>query len=87
MTCKPTIAAAIIEANRVKNPTRAVIDYDRRAKCMDVLIDAAQYRIGKDPLVEENAYSELSTFCPNCNHELDTAFSFCPDCGQALDWS
>lgn len=84
---KPTIESAIIEANRAKNPTRAVIDYDHRARCMDVLIDAAQYRIGKEPLVEENAYSELSTFCPNCSHELDTDFSFCPDCGQALDWS
>lgn len=51
------------------------------------LIDAAQYRIGKEPLVEENAYSELSTFCPNCSHELDTDFSFCPDCGQSLDWT
>ena len=84
---KPTIEAAIIEANRAKNPTRAVIDYDRRAKCMDVLIDAAQYRIGKDPLIEEHAYNEWSTLCPNCNNELDMSFPFCPDCGQALDWS
>lgn len=84
---KPTIEAAIIEANRAKNPGRPTTDYDHRARCMDVLIDAAQFRISKEPLIEENAYNELSTFCPNCNHELDTAFSFCPDCGQSLDWS
>ena len=84
---KPTIESAIIEANRAKNPGRPTTDYDHRARCMDVLIDAAQFRISKEPLVEENAYSELSTFCPNCNHELDTVFSFCPDCGQSLDWS
>ena len=62
---KPTIESAIIEANRAKNPGRPTTDYDHRARCMDVLIDAAQYRIGKEPLIEENAYNELSTLCPN----------------------
>ena len=80
---KPTIEAAIIEANRAKNPGRPTTDYDHRARCMDVLIDAAQYRSGKEPLIEENA----STLCPNCNYELDMRLPFCPDCGQALDWS
>ena len=84
---KPTIEAAIIEANRAKNPGRPTTDYDHRARCMDVLIDAAQYRIGKDPLIEENAYNEWSMLCPNCNNELDTSFPFCPSCGQALDWT
>ena len=84
---KPTIESAIIEANRAKNPGRPTTDYDHRAKCMDVLIDAAQYRIGKDPLIEENAYNELITLCPNCNYELDMGYPFCPDCGQAIDWT
>ena len=84
---KPTIAAAIIEANRAKYPGIPTTDYDHRARCMDVLIDAAQYRIGKEPLIEENDYNELSTLCPNCNYELDMGFPFCPDCGQALDWT
>ena len=76
---KPTIEAAIIEANRAKNPTRAVIDYDRRAKCMDVLIDAARYR---EPMKPVEGYK-----CPNCGLEFLRTFKYCMMCGQSLDWT
>ena len=47
---KPTIEAAIIEANRAKNPEKRVTDYNHRAKCMDILIEAARFRIKKKPI-------------------------------------
>lgn len=87
MPNKPTITAAIIEANRAKNPIRHVIDYDHRARCMDVLIDAAQYRI-KRMLVENE---EGGVECPACGTTIDYSpifeEHFCYNCGQALDWS
>ena len=86
MNNKPTIEAAIIEANRAKNPIRHVIDYDHRARCMDVLIDAAQYRI-KRKLVE-NVEGGLE--CSACGTTIDVypdfEDHFCFNCGQALDW-
>ena len=47
---KPTIESAIIEANRAKNPGRPTTDYDHRARCMEVLIDAARYRNPMKPV-------------------------------------
>ena len=80
-----TIAAAIIEANRSKNPTRAVIDYDYRARAMNKLIEAAQYRIPTKPTPEERYYGYGR--CPTCRAVFrDSSTNFCGNCGQALDW-
>lgn len=87
MNSKPTIAAAIIEANRAKNPVRHVIDYDHRAACMDVLIEAARYREPRKPTPElEFCYG--NGCCPNCcAYFIDKSTHYCGNCGQALDWS
>lgn len=82
-----TYEAAIIEANRAKNPEKRVTDYNHRAKCMDILIEAARFRISKKPEVWYTADNELSTHCPNCNCEFTLLYNFCFNCGQALDWS
>ena len=83
MSIKPTIEAAIIEANRAKNPIRHVIDYDHRARCMDVLIDAAQYR----QKIKPNPDKHMAFECPQCGQRLATHLPYCFTCGQALDWS
>lgn len=94
---KPTIAAAIIEANRAKNPGRPTTDYDHRARCMDVLIDAAQFRIKRKPekiIDYVKKYSLVSRSfvisgrCPCCDNDtIISAENYCSHCGQALDWS
>ena len=83
MSNKPTIAAAIIEANRAKNPVRHVIDYDHRAACMDVLIESARYR---EPRKTKND-KHFAFMCPRCRQRIASKLNFCYTCGQALDWS
>ena len=81
---KPTIEAAIIEANRAKNPEKRVTDYNHRAKCMDVLIEAARFRLPRKP----RPYFGGGVECPNCGTTIDTVDDyFCFNCGQALDWT
>jgi predicted RNA-binding Zn-ribbon protein involved in translation (DUF1610 family) len=89
MPNKPTITAAIIEANRAKNPDRPTTDYDHRAACMDVLIEAARYRQKMHP--KRNGWTFV---CPNCKNTVRqplithmSAKHYCNNCGQALDWS
>ena len=83
-----TYEAAIIEANRAKNPEKRVTDYNRRAKCMDILIEAARFRIKKKPIRD----MEISLMfdgrrCPTCNYVVNKYDNvFCGNCGQALDW-
>ena len=88
---KPTIESAIIEANRAKNPGRPTTDYDHRARCMDVLIDAAQFRIKRKPdLKPKPLRNEVFWWqCPNCkaHTHANTMHRYCHYCGQALDWS
>ena len=83
MPNKPTIAAAIIEANRAKNPVRHVIDYDHRAACMDVLIEAARYREPRKPKHDKH----FAFMCPRCRQRIASKLNFCYTCGQALEWS
>lgn len=86
---KPTIEAAIIEADRAKVPDRPTTDYDHRKRCMDVLIEAARFRIKKKPIRD----MEISLMfdgrrCPTCNYVVNKYDNvFCGNCGQALDWS
>lgn len=86
MPNKPTITAAIIEANRAKNPVRHVIDYDHRAACMDVLIREARNREPRKPINPTHGNNKCE--CPNCFSSVFYATDlFCRKCGQALDWS
>ena len=80
---KPTIEAAIIEANRAKNPDRPTTDYDHRAACMDVLIEAARYREPRTPQYDKH----FAFMCPRCSQRIESRLNFCYTCGQALDWS
>ena len=86
---KPTIEAAIIEADRANVPDRPTTDYDHRKRCMDVLIEAARFRIKKKPIRD----MEISLMfdgrrCPTCNYVVNKYDNvFCGNCGQALDWS
>lgn len=82
---KPTIEAAIIEADRAKVPARPTTDYDYRAECMNILIEAARYRIPRKPEVENRYYGVGR--CPSCRAVFrDRTTNFCGNCGQALDW-
>ena len=81
-----TYEAAIIEANRAKNPEKRVTDYNRRAKCMDILIEAARFRISNKPEIENRYYGVGR--CPTCRAVFrDRTTNFCGNCGQALDWT
>ena len=81
-----TYEAAIIEANRAKNPEKRVTDYNHRAKCMDKLIEAARFRIPRKPEIENRYYGVGR--CPSCSVAFrDKSTNFCGNCGQALDWS
>lgn len=79
-----TIAAAIIEANRAKNPTRSAVDYDYRTRAMNKLIEAAQYRI---PMRPDNDGYYVPFMCRTCINIVNENFAYCPRCGQAIDWA
>ena len=86
MKIEMTIEAAIIELNRLKTTERMDIDRDRMTAAIDVLKDAAQFRI-KRKLVE-NVEGGLE--CSVCGTTIDVCPSiehFCFNCGQAIDWS
>ncbi len=82
-----TIEAAIIELNRLKTTERMDIDRDRLTAAVDVLKDAAQFRIKRKPMSEPE-YCYGNGCCPNCRaYFLDKSTNYCGNCGQALDWS
>ena len=86
MKIEMTIEAAIIELNRLKTTERMEIDRERLTAAIDVLKDAAQFRI-KRKLVE-NVEGGLE--CSVCGTTIDVCPSiehFCFNCGQAIDWS
>ena len=87
MPTEMTIEAAIIELNRLKTTERMDIDRERLTAAIDVLKDAARFRIKKEPIPEpEPCYG--NGCCPNCRAcFLDKSRKYCGNCGQALDWS
>lgn len=95
MPTEMTIEAAMIELNRLKTTERMDIDRDRMTAAIDVLKDAAQFRIKKKPNLKDykappfgrgKIYQNL--FCPQCDSRIfEICSDFCPECGQALDWS
>ena len=90
-----TIEAAIIELNRLKTTERMDIDRERLTAAIDVVKDAAQFRIRREPIEKEHGVRQTPlgtkprTFlcCPNCECVASPLQGFCPECGQALDWS
>ncbi len=87
MKNKLTLEAAIIELNRLKTTERMYINRERLTAAIDVLKDAARFRI-KRMLVENE---EGGVECPACGTTIDYSpifeEHFCYNCGQALDWS
>ena len=91
-----TIEAAIIEMNRLKTTERMDIDRERLTAAVDVLKDAAQFRIKRKPekiidyvkkysLVSRNFV--IAGRCPCCDNDtIISAENYCSHCGQALDW-
>ncbi len=82
-----TIEAAIIELNRLKSQERMDIDRERITAAIDVLKDAARFRIKRKPISEpEPCYG--NGCCPNCRVcFLDKSRKYCGNCGQALVWN
>ena len=81
-----TIEAAMIELNRLKTTERMDIDRDRMTAAIDVVKDAAQFRIKRKPASEFTYYGNGR--CPNCRAVFfDKLTNYCGNCGQALDWS
>ena len=89
-----TLEAAIIELNRLKTTERMDIDRERLTAAIRKLIDAAQFRIKREPIRKEcevkltfGMIESAYMCCPNCECVPYGVYSFCPHCGQALDWS
>lgn len=82
-----TLEAAMIELNRLKTTERMDIDRDRMSTAIDVLKDAARFRIKRMLVGNEEGGLE----CPACGTTIDyfpnCEEHFCYNCGQALDWS
>ena len=92
MPTEMTIEAAMIELNRLKTTERMDIDRDRLTAAIDVVKDAAQFRIKQAPKTQyyENQSGEngYKPFCPRCDSRVfEISNQYCPHCGQALDWS
>ena len=94
MPTEMTIEAAMIELNRLKSQERMDIDRERLREAIDVLMDAAQFRIKREPIRKEcevkttfGMIESAYMYCPNCECVPYGVYSFCPHCGQALDWS
>jgi len=87
MPTEMTIEAAIIELNRLKSQERMDIDRERLTAAIDVLKDAARFRIKRKPAPEPEFCYGIGC-CPNCRaYFLDKSTNYCRNCGQALDWS
>ena len=95
MKIEMTIEAAMIELNRLKTTERMDIDRDRMTAAIDVVKDAAQFRIKREPNLKRYKAPPFgrgricqSLFCPQCDSRIfEICSDFCPECGQALDWS
>ena len=89
-----TMEAAIIAANRILTEERMDIDREEMKAAIRKLIEAAQYRIKREPIGKEHGVRQTPlgtkprTFlcCPNCENVVAPFHGFCPECGQALDW-
>ena len=96
MPTELTIEAAIIELNRLKTTERMDIDRERMTAAIDVLKDAAKFRIKRQPekiIDYVKKYSLVSRSfviagrCPCCDNDtIISAENYCGNCGQALDW-
>ena len=82
MPNKMTIEAAIIELNRLKTTERMDIDRERLTAAIDVVKDAAQFRIKRKPISGANSFR-----CPKCKLIFWKSARYCRWCGQALDWN
>jgi Zn finger protein HypA/HybF involved in hydrogenase expression len=86
MPTKLTLEAAIIELNRLKSQERMDIDRERLAAAVDVLKDAAQFRIKRMLVKNEEGGFE----CSACGTTIDCSpvfeEHFCYNCGQKIDW-
>lgn len=87
-----TYEAAIIELNRLKSQERMNIDRERLGAAIDVLKDAAQFRIKQAPKTQyfenQSSGNGYKPFCPRCDSRVfEISDQYCPECGQALDWS
>ena len=89
-----TMEAAIIAANRLLTEERMEIDREEMKAAIRKLIDAAQYRIKREPIRKEcevkttfGMIESAYMCCPNCECVPYGVYSFCPHCGQALDRS
>ena len=94
MKNKMTMEAAIIAANRLLTEERMEIDREEMTAAIRKLIDAAQFRIKREPIRKEcevkttfGMIESAYMCCPNCECVPYGVYSFCPHCGQALDWS
>ena len=94
MKNKMTMEAAIIAANRLLTEERMEIDREEMKAAIRKLIDAAQFRIKREPIRKEcevkttfGMIESAYMCCPNCECVPYGVYSFCPHCGQALDWS
>jgi hypothetical protein len=87
MPTEMTIEAAIIELNRLKTTERMDIDRERLTAAIDRLVEAARFRIKREPVGNIEGGLE----CPVCGTTIDDCppyiEHFCDNCGQALDWS
>ena len=96
MKIEMTIEAAMIELNRLKTEERMDIDRERMTAAIDVVKDAAQFRIKRKPekiidYVEKYSLVSRSFViagrCPCCDNDtIISAEKYCSKCGQALDW-
>ena len=89
-----TMEAAIIAANRLLTEERMEIDREEMTAAIRKLIDAAQFRIRREPIrkpylapTPKGNKISMDFYCPNCEREITVCFVFCPHCGQSLDWS
>lgn len=90
-----TIEAAMIELNRLKTTERIDIDRDRMTAAIDLLKDAAQFRIKKKPNLKRYKAPPFGrgkiyqdSFCPQCESRIfEICSDFCHKFGQALDWN
>lgn len=95
MKTELTLEAAIIELNRLKTTERMDIDRERLTAAVDVLKDAARFRIKRKPVATGTDDMDFY-LCPNCKasvgslddyFEMNQESKYCYHCGQAIDWN
>ena len=90
MPTEMTYEAAIIELNRLKSQERMDIDRERLGAAIDVLKDAARFRIKRE--ANKQIFGDVCAHwigyrCAQCSAIVSDFQSFCDACGQAIDWS